>query len=142
MSLSIYVAPNVSSTDIYAVYISYSANESLVEAPTEFHFDLLYVMPNETSQIGNNAFDEELRHTILLTPDIHFGNGTYIIGVKLFSKSLSNRSNTHRILRIDASGVMNLTDYNSTYTMNMYISKCQYWNEEKFSWNSDGCQVS
>jgi hypothetical protein len=37
---------------------------------------------------------------------------------------------------------MNLTEYNSSYTVNMYVSKCQYWDEKKFLWSSDGCQVN
>jgi hypothetical protein len=37
---------------------------------------------------------------------------------------------------------MNLTEYNSSYTLNMYVSKCQYWNEKRFAWSSDGCEVN
>jgi polycystin 1L2 len=36
---------------------------------------------------------------------------------------------------------MNLTEYNSSYTINMYVSKCQYWDEKRYVWSSDGCQV-
>ncbi|CAF3623851.1 unnamed protein product [Rotaria sp. Silwood1] len=36
---------------------------------------------------------------------------------------------------------MNLTEYNSSYTINMYVSKCQYWDEKRILWSSDGCEV-
>jgi hypothetical protein len=37
---------------------------------------------------------------------------------------------------------MNLTEYISSYILNMYVSKCQYWNEKRFAWSSDGCEVN
>lgn len=37
---------------------------------------------------------------------------------------------------------MNLTNHNSSYTMNMYVSKCQYWDEKQVMWSSVGCEVS
>jgi hypothetical protein len=43
---------------------------------------------------------------------------------------------------LDASTTMNLTEYNSSYTMNMYVSKCQYWDEKQYGWSSDGCEVN
>ena len=90
MTLSIYVAPNFSPTDTYAVYVSYGINESLLEPPTESKFDLLFVVPNATLLASNpdvNLDDEyELKHTIFMPPDVHLGNGTYIFGVKLISK--------------------------------------------------------
>ncbi|CAF5220758.1 unnamed protein product, partial [Rotaria magnacalcarata] len=67
----------------------------------------------------------ELRHTVFLPPGVHFGNGTYIIGVRL----------------LNASTPMNLTEYNSSYTANMYVSKCQYWDEKRYVWSSEGCEV-
>jgi hypothetical protein len=42
---------------------------------------------------------------------------------------------------LDTSTTKNLTQYNSSYTLNMYVSKCQYWNEKRFVWSSDGCEV-
>ena len=42
---------------------------------------------------------------------------------------------------LDTSTTMNLTEYHSSYTINMYVSKCQYWNEKKYVWSSDGCEV-
>ena len=90
MTLSIYVSPNFSPTDTYAVYVSYGINESLLEPPTESKFDLFFVVPNTTVLASNpdvNLDDEyELKHTIFMPPDVHLGNGTYIFGVKLISK--------------------------------------------------------
>lgn len=45
------------------------------------------------------------------------------------------------MIYLDSSTVLNLTEYNSSYTVNMYVSKCQYWHEKKFIWSSDGCEV-
>ena len=90
MTLSIYVAPSYSPMDTYAVYISFGANDTLLEPPTETKFDLLFVVPNRTAiapESDVNLDDEhELRHTIFLPPGVHLGNGTYILGVKLVSK--------------------------------------------------------
>ena len=90
MALSVYVSPNSSPMDIYAVYVSFGINETILEPPTESKFDLLYVIPNETilaSTSDINPDDEyELRHTIFMPPNVHLGNGTYIFGVKLISK--------------------------------------------------------
>ncbi|CAF3946958.1 unnamed protein product [Adineta steineri] len=126
MTLSIYVAPNSSPMDTYAVYVSYGINETLLEPPTESKFDLLFVLPNKTIMSDVNLDDEyEIRHTIFMPPSVHLGNGTYIFGVKL----------------LNASTNMNITEYNSSYIVNMYVSKCQYWNEKQFVWSSDGCEV-
>ncbi|UJR29011.1 hypothetical protein I4U23_010229 [Adineta vaga] len=129
MTLSVYVSPNSSPMDLYGIYVSFGTNESILESPTESKFDLLFVLPNRTaftstSDINMND-EDELRHTILIPPSVHFGNGTYIFGIKL----------------INASTTMNLTEYQSSYTINMYVSKCQYWDEKRFVWSSDGCQV-
>jgi hypothetical protein len=90
MTLSIYVSPNLSPMDTYAVYVSYGINETLLESPTESKFDLLFVLPNKTaltSTSDSHLDDEyELRHTIFMPPNVHLGNGTYIFGVKLISK--------------------------------------------------------
>jgi hypothetical protein len=90
MTLSVYIAPDQSLMDTYAIYVSYGSNETLLEPPTESKFDLLFVLPNETvlaSTAEVNVDDEyELKHTIFMPPNIHFGNGTYIFGVKLVSK--------------------------------------------------------
>jgi hypothetical protein len=90
MTLSIYVSPNFSPMDTYAVYVSYGANETLLEPPTESKFDLLFVLPNRTAvaSASDVNFDDEyeLRHTIFMPPSVHLGNGTYIFGVKLVSK--------------------------------------------------------
>ncbi|CAF4229923.1 unnamed protein product, partial [Rotaria sp. Silwood2] len=129
MTLSIYVAPNNSPMDTYAIYISFDTNETLLEPPTESKFDLLFVLPNKTALSSTsdiNLDDEyELRHTIFMPPGVHLGNGTYIIGIRL----------------INASTTMNLTEYNSSYTVNMYVSKCQYWDDKRYVWSSDGCEV-
>jgi len=149
MTLSIYVAPNGSPMDTYAVYVSYGINETLLEPPTESKFDLLFVLPNKTalpSTSDVNLDDEyELRHTIFMPPSVHLGNGTYIFGVKLVSKYLSYRTKTLMMTIngfLDTSTRMNLTEYNSSYTVNMYVSKCQYWDEKRFVWSSDGCEVN
>ncbi|CAF1487008.1 unnamed protein product [Rotaria magnacalcarata] len=129
MTLSIYAAPNGSPMDTYAVYISYSENETLLEPPTESKFDLIFVLPNQTALTNKTDLspeeEYELRHTVFLPPGVHFGNGTYIIGVRL----------------LNASTPMNLTEYNSSYTANMYVSKCQYWDEKRYVWSSEGCEV-
>lgn len=44
-------------------------------------------------------------------------------------------------MNLDSSVETNLTEYNSSYVMNIYVSKCQYWNEIELNWKSDGCQV-
>ncbi|CAF0835622.1 unnamed protein product [Adineta ricciae] len=126
MTLSIYVAPNFSPMDNYAVYVSFGENETLLEPPTESKFDMLFVLPNRTA-LGDVSLEDEheIRHTIFMPPNVHKGNGTYIFGVKLLNASTS----------------MNLTEYNSSYIVNMYVSKCQYWDEKRFIWSSDGCQV-
>ncbi len=93
MTLSIYVSPNSSPMDTYAVYVAYGINETILEPPTESKFDLLFVLPNRTalaSATDINQEDEyELKHTILMPPGVHLGNGTYIFGVKLISKYFS-----------------------------------------------------
>lgn len=90
MTLSIYIFPNFSPMDTYAIYISHNTNESLLEPPTETKFDLLFVVPNKTaidSAAEVNPDDEfELRHTVFMPPGVHRGNGTYIVGVRLISK--------------------------------------------------------
>lgn len=90
MSLSVYITPD-SSSDMYAVYISHGINETMVEPPTESNFDLLFVIPNRTiltSFSDLNPDDlNELEHTIFMPPNLHRGNGTYVIGVKLISMS-------------------------------------------------------
>ncbi len=105
MTLSIYVAPNVSPMDTYAVYVSYGINETLLEPPTESKFDLLFVLPNKTvlpSTSDVNLDDEyELRHTIFMPPSVHLGNGTYIFGVKLVSKYFPYRTKTLMMILMD-----------------------------------------
>jgi hypothetical protein len=90
MALSVYVAPNFSPMDTYAVYVSFGINETLLEPPTESKFDLLFVLPNNTAVPSgsdvNTDDDYEIRHTIFMPPSVHLGNGTYIFGVKLVSK--------------------------------------------------------
>lgn len=92
MTLSIYVAPNFSPMDTYAVYVSYGINETILEPPTESKFHLLFVLPNRTvlTSTSDINFDDEyeLKHTIFMPPSVHLGNGTYIFGVKLVSKLL------------------------------------------------------
>ena len=83
MALSFYVAPNSSFTDTYAIYVSFDTNETSLEPPTEFKFDLLFVSPNRTLA-SDNA--EELQQTIFIPPSVHFGNGTYMFGIKLISE--------------------------------------------------------
>lgn len=89
MTLSIHLAPN-KTTEMFAVYISYGINETMVDSPIESKFDLLFVVPNRTIALGetdlNYEDQEEVQHTVFLPPGIHFGNGTYIIGVKLISE--------------------------------------------------------
>ncbi|CAF2607106.1 unnamed protein product [Rotaria sp. Silwood2] len=129
MTLSVYISPNLSPMDIYAVYVSFGTNETALESPTESKFDLLFIVPNSTTLASTsdiNLDDEyELRHTIFMPPNVHLGNGTYIFGIKL----------------IHPNTTMNLTEYNSSYTINMYVSKCQYWDEKRVLWSSDGCEV-
>ncbi|CAF0748743.1 unnamed protein product [Adineta steineri] len=126
MTLSIYISSDSSPLDMYGIYVSYGINETLLEPPTESKFDLLFVLPNITTTSDMNSDDEyELKHTILMPPNVHLGNGTYIFGVKLLNTSTN----------------MNITEYNSSYTINMYVSKCQYWDEKRFTWSSDGCEV-
>ena len=86
MTLSIYVAPNSSPMDNYAVYVSFGENETLLEPPTESKFDMLFVLPNRTA-LGDVSLEDEheIRHTIFMPPNVHKGNGTYIFGVKLLS---------------------------------------------------------
>jgi hypothetical protein len=90
MTLSVYVSPHSSPMDIYAVYVSFGTNETLVEFPTESKFDFLFILPNKTdlpSTSDVNSDDQyELKHTIFMPPNVHLGNGTYIFGVKLISK--------------------------------------------------------
>ena len=97
MTLSISVIPSSSDMDMFAVYVSYGMNETLLEPPTESKFDILFLLPNDTvltSAANVNVEDEEeLRHTIFMPPNIHFGNGTYIFGVKLISKSFFEKEN-------------------------------------------------
>lgn len=145
MTLSVSLLPDSSSSDVYAVYVSFGTNETILEPPTESKFDLVFVLPNDSISITDMNFEDEyeVRHTIFMPPSVHLGNGTYIFGVKILSKS----SFSKEILLIkykysDSSTAMNLTEYNSSYTMNMYVSKCQYWNEKQFVWSTDGCQVS
>jgi len=90
MTLSIYISPNFSPLDTYAIYVSHGINETLLEPPTESKFDLLFILPNRTiltSTSDVNLDDEhELKHTIFMPPNVHLGNGTYIFGVRLVSK--------------------------------------------------------
>ncbi|CAF1019415.1 unnamed protein product [Rotaria sordida] len=129
MTLSVYISPNSSSMDIYAVYVSFGTNETILESPTEIKFDLLFIIPNKTVLVSTSDInlDEEyeLKHTIFMPPNVHLGNGTYIFGIKL----------------INTNTTMNLTEYKSNYTINMYVSKCQYWNEKRLLWSTDGCEV-
>ena len=143
MTLSVYVASNSSSIDTYAIYVSFASNESLIVPPTESAFDLLFLSPNLTAN-GNRQADEELSHTIFLPPQVHLGNGTYIFGIKLISECRGETIDRcdRRVRSLDSSSATNLTEYNSSYSINMYVSKCQYWNEKDFRWSSDGCEVN
>lgn len=99
MTLSIHLAPN-KTTEMFAIYISYGINETMVESPIESNFDLLFVVPNRTISLGetdlNYEDQEEVQHTVFLPPGIHFGNGTYIIGVKLISQFIFLYQNEKR----------------------------------------------
>ena len=53
--------------------------------------------------------------------------GTYYIGIKF-------REMFH-------SSGCNFKDFNITYTLRTFKTKCLYWNEEFQKWKSDGCQV-
>jgi hypothetical protein len=90
MTLSISISPNLSPMDMYAVYVSFGINETLLEPPTESKFDLLFIIPNRTLLISTSDMNfedkDELQHTIFMPPNVHLGNGTYIFGVKLISK--------------------------------------------------------
>ena len=121
MTLSVHVAPTeATARDTYAVYVSYGMNESTIVPPTESNFDFVFYLPNTMS---NSSVDDEdeLQYTIFMSPTVHRGNGTYIFGVR-------------RILK-------DLRENNSTYRIGMYVSGCQYWNEQKYIWSQDGCQV-
>ena len=96
MTLSIYISPNSSPLDIYGIYVSFHTNESLLEPPTESKFDLLFVLPNKTTSRSTHD-EDELTHTILMPPHVHLGNGTYIFGVKLISKSFLTRKYRHNM---------------------------------------------
>ena len=90
MTLSVSILPNSSPMDMYGVYVTFGTNESLLEPPTESKFDLLFLLPNRTvlnsSSDVNPDDQDELLHTVFLSPDVHRGNGTYIFGVRLISK--------------------------------------------------------
>lgn len=105
MTLSIHISPN-KPTDMFAVYISHGINETMAEAPVESRFDLLYVVPNRTISTAEsdlNLEDQaEILHTVFLPPSVHFGNGTYIIGVKLISESSMRLTSTRRMIGVDA----------------------------------------
>lgn len=92
MTLSISIIPKLLFMDMYAIYISYGINETLLEPPTESKFDLLFVLPNTTIVTSDMNLDDEyeIRHTIFMPPNVHLGNGTYIFGVKLISKYFVN----------------------------------------------------
>jgi hypothetical protein len=100
MTLSIFIYPNLSPMDTYAVYVSYGSNETTLEPPTESKFDLLFVIPNKTILIPtmdmNFEDEDELRHTIFMPSNVHLGNGTYIFGVKLISKFFYYRAKIFR----------------------------------------------
>jgi hypothetical protein len=102
MTLSIYVSPNFSPLDTYAIYVSHGINETLLEPPTESKFDLLFVVPNRTvltSTSDINLDDEyELKHTIFMPPSVHLGNGTYIFGVRLVSKYFVNKEKQNLVI--------------------------------------------
>ena len=89
MTLSIHLLPH-KTTEMFAVFVSYGVNETMAEAPLESKFDFLFVVPNRTISFGDadlNVDDQdEVQHTVFLPPTLHFGNGTYIIGVKLISE--------------------------------------------------------
>ena len=90
MALSVYISPtSASSSDAYAIYVSFGANETALEVPTENKFDLVFLIPNEngSASIPSPSSDEhELRHTLFMPPSVHLGNGTYIFGIKLISE--------------------------------------------------------
>ena len=148
MALSLYITPS-SPRDIYAVYVAFGVNETILESPTEDKFDFLFMVPNRTLSTPTTemSVDEqnELQHTIFMPPHLHRGNGTYIFGVKLISRIDRRAEHSEELMRIsalDTSRGINLTEHNSNYTIHMYVSKCQYWDEKHFTWSSDGCQVS
>jgi hypothetical protein len=87
MTLSVFIRPH-SPADTFAIYISHGINETAADTPTESKFDLVFLVPNRTvSTLSNEPDYDELRHTVFMSPDVHRGNGTYIIGVKLISES-------------------------------------------------------
>jgi hypothetical protein len=102
MTLSVYVSPNSSPMDMYAVYVSFGTNETILEPPTDSKFDHLFVIPNNTMLPSTSYFDpddeHELRHTIFMPPNIHLGNGTYIFGIRLISKYFKKRKYTDDII--------------------------------------------
>ncbi len=76
MTLSIFIYPNLSPMDTYAVYVSYGSNETTLDM--------------------NFEDEDELRHTIFMPSNVHLGNGTYIFGVKLISKFFYYRAKIFR----------------------------------------------
>ncbi|CAF0819785.1 unnamed protein product, partial [Didymodactylos carnosus] len=124
MALSVYIKPS-SSIDSYVLYVSYG--NDTVEPPTDSKFDFIYTLPNNNSISANYNNCEELKYTIFMPPSVHYGNGTYIFGVRL------NR-------------LVNITDqmkysYNSSYIVSIYASGCQYWDEQRLVWSKEGCQI-
>ena len=71
--------------DTYGINVSFGTNKSTIKFPTESKFSLPFVLPNKTnsaSTTDTNLDDEyELRHTILMPPNIHLGYGAYIYSV-------------------------------------------------------------
>lgn len=63
----------------------------------------------------------------LFLPQTDLYVGTYYIGIK-FTEMPQGPGCYHE-------------DYNITYTLRTFKSRCLYWNEELQKWKSDGCQV-
>lgn len=93
-TLSVSLLPDSSSSDIYAVYVSFGTNETILELPTESKFDFVFVLPNDSISITDTNFEDEyeIRHTIFMPPSVHLGNGTYVFGVKILSESFFSLS--------------------------------------------------
>ena len=63
----------------------------------------------------------------LFMSDKQLRKGLYFIGIK-YAGDLETGNNTE-------------ADFNVTYTLRVYKSKCMYWNETKQKWKSNGCEV-
>jgi len=124
-SLHIYIKPG-SDSDIYQVFIKY------MDFPNETYYDHVSTLPRHSSlddEVYTGVFEEDEMLPYIYFPPMNVTrlNGTYRIGVRLIQTTMN----------FGSAAAMN----NYTYLFRVFVSGCQFWDDNNDTWSSEGCHV-